>query len=159
MFNCFLVEGFLEALSTKVVHVLFKGHDAFKFNNYRGITVGPILPKLFAMILDKRLSEWVEQNGLHAKGQAGFRKNYHTIDQLFILQTLIEQRKAKKKPLHCCFVNFKKAFNTMSHEVLWQVLAGLGVEGRFLQCLQAMYAKDTILINHPSEGITSSFRC
>jgi hypothetical protein len=22
-----------------------------------------------------------------------------------------------------------------------------------------MYAKDTILINHPSEGVTSSFRC
>jgi hypothetical protein len=43
--------------------------------------------------------------------------------------------------------------------MLWQVLAGLGVEGHFLQCLQAMYAKDTVRINHPSEGATSSFRC
>jgi hypothetical protein len=25
--------------------------------------------------------------------------------------------------------------------------------------LQVMYAKDTIRINHPSEGVTSSFRC
>jgi hypothetical protein len=47
----------------------------------------------------------------------------------------------------------------MPHEVLWQVLAGLGVEGRFLQCLQAMYAKDTVRITHPSEGVTSSFKC
>jgi hypothetical protein len=39
------------------------------------------------------------------------------------------------------------------------VLAGLGVEGRFLRCLQAMYAKDTIHINHLSEGVTTSFRC
>jgi hypothetical protein len=39
------------------------------------------------------------------------------------------------------------------------MLAGLGVEGRFLRCLQAMYAKDTICINHPSEGVTFSFRC
>jgi hypothetical protein len=61
-FNCFLVEGFLEALSTRVVHVLFKGGDAFEFDNYRGITVGPILVKLFAMILDKRLSEWAKQH-------------------------------------------------------------------------------------------------
>jgi len=59
-FNCFLAEGFLEALSTGVVHALFKGGDASKFDNYRGITVGPILAKLFAMILDKRLSEWAE---------------------------------------------------------------------------------------------------
>ncbi len=34
-----------------------------------------------------------------------------------------------------------------------------GVEGPFLRCLQAMYAKDTIHINHPREGVTSSFKC
>ncbi len=39
------------------------------------------------------------------------------------------------------------------------MLAGLRVGGRFLQCLHAMYAKDTVCINHPSEGVTSSFRC
>ncbi len=73
-----------------MVHTLFKGGDASKFDNYKGITVGPILAKLFAMILDKRLSEWAEQHGLRAKGQAEFRKDYCTTDQLFILRTLIE---------------------------------------------------------------------
>jgi len=111
------------------------------------------------MILDKRLSEWAEQHGLCAKGQAGFRKDYRTINQLFILRTLIEHGKAKKKPLYYCFVDLKKTFDIVSHEALWQVLVGLGVKGRFLQCLQAMYAKDTIRINHPSEGVTSSFGC
>jgi hypothetical protein len=67
-FNCFLEEGFPEALSTGVVHALVKGGDDSKFDNYRGITIGPILAKLFAMILEKRLSEWVEQHGLCAKG-------------------------------------------------------------------------------------------
>jgi hypothetical protein len=60
MFNCFLAEDFPKALSTGVVHALFKGGDAFEFNNYRGITIGPILTKLFALILDKRLNKWVE---------------------------------------------------------------------------------------------------
>ncbi len=40
-FNCFLVEGFLEALSTKVVHVLFKRGDASEFDNYMWITIRP----------------------------------------------------------------------------------------------------------------------
>jgi hypothetical protein len=57
MFNYFLVEGFPTALSIKVVHALFKGGNAFEFDNYMGITIGPILAKLFAMILDKRSSE------------------------------------------------------------------------------------------------------
>jgi hypothetical protein len=111
------------------------------------------------MILDKRLNKWVEQHGLHAKGQAGFRKDYRTINQLFILRILIKQSKAKKKPLYFCFMDFKKAFDIVPHEKMWQVLAGFRVEGRFLQYLQVMYAKDTVRINHPSEGVTFSFRC
>jgi hypothetical protein len=63
VFNYFLTKGFLKTLSTKVVHVIFKGDDAFEFDNYRGITVRPILAKLFAMILDKRLSEWAACQG------------------------------------------------------------------------------------------------
>jgi hypothetical protein len=93
------------------------------------------------------------------KGQVGFCKDYHTTNQFFILQTLIEQNKAKKKPLYCYFVDFKKTFDTMSCEVLWQVLAGFKVEGHFLRCLQTMYAKDIVCIKHLSEVVTSSFRC
>jgi hypothetical protein len=67
-FNCFLTKGFWEALSIRVVHTLFKGVDAFEFDNYKWIMVGPILAKLFAMIFDKKFSEWTEQHGLRAKG-------------------------------------------------------------------------------------------
>jgi hypothetical protein len=59
-FNCFLAKGFLEAFSTRVVHALFKGGNASEFDNYRGIIIGLIVAKLFAMILNKRLSEWTE---------------------------------------------------------------------------------------------------
>jgi hypothetical protein len=55
-FNYFFEEGFPEALSIGVVHALFKRGDASKFDNYKGIIVGLVLAKLFAMILDKRLS-------------------------------------------------------------------------------------------------------
>ncbi len=89
-FNCFLAEGFIKALSTRVVHTFFKGGDASEFDNYRGITIWPMLAKLFTMILDKRLNKWVEQDGLHAKGQTRFHKDYRTTDQLFILQILIK---------------------------------------------------------------------
>jgi len=56
-------------------------------------------------------------------------------------------------------VDFKKAFDIVPHEVFWQMFASLEVEGRFLRCLQAMCAKDTVRINHPNEGVTSNWRC
>jgi hypothetical protein len=45
VFNCFLVEGFPEALSTGVVYALFKGGDASEFDNYRGNNGGAYLSK------------------------------------------------------------------------------------------------------------------
>jgi hypothetical protein len=72
---------------------------------------------------------------------------------------LIKQSKAKRKPLYCYFVDLKKTFDIVPREVLWQVLTNIRVKGCFLQCLQAMYAKDTVRINHPSEGVTSNCRC
>ncbi len=56
-------------------------------------------------------------------------------------------------------MDFKKVFDIVSREMMWQVLTGLEVEGHFLRCLQVMYVKDTIRINHPNEGVTSNFRC
>jgi hypothetical protein len=72
VFNCFLVKGFPETLSIGVVHMFFKGGDASEFDNYKGV------------------NKWAEQHGLCAKGQVRFRKDYRTIDQLFILWTLIK---------------------------------------------------------------------
>jgi len=66
--NKLLQQGYLVGLSTGVIHALHKGGDALQFENYRGITVGPVLAKVFAMILEARLSSWAEERGLRAKG-------------------------------------------------------------------------------------------
>jgi hypothetical protein len=73
-FNSFLAKGCLKALSTGVVHAFFKGGDASKFDNYRGITVGPILAKLFVMILDKRLTSGLNNMGCMPRVKLGFAK-------------------------------------------------------------------------------------
>ncbi len=75
------------------------------------------------MIFDKRLSEWAEQHGLRAKGQAGFHKDYRITDQLFILQTLIEQSKAKKKALYFMLCGLQKG---VRYYVAWSAMAGVG---------------------------------
>ena len=142
MFNKMLNEGYCDTLSVGVVHALYKGRDCHDFDSYRGITVAPVIAKVSAMILEDRLRRWAEANGLRAQGQAGFRKDHRTTDNLFILRTLIEQNMLAKNKLYCCFVDFRKAFDTVSRDLLWQVLAGLGISGRILDCLQSMYQQD-----------------
>jgi hypothetical protein len=90
VFNKLLQQGYSTGLSTGIIHALHKDGDALQFENYRGITVGPVLAKVFAMILEAQLSNWVEKRGLCARGQASFRKDFRTTDNLYILRTLIE---------------------------------------------------------------------
>jgi hypothetical protein len=47
-----LLGGYSASLSIRIIHALQKGGDALQFENYRGITVGPVLAKVFAMILE-----------------------------------------------------------------------------------------------------------
>jgi hypothetical protein len=68
VFNKLLQQGYSTGLSIGVIHALHKGGDALQFENYKGIIVGPVLAKVFAMILEARLSNWAEERGLRARG-------------------------------------------------------------------------------------------
>jgi hypothetical protein len=158
-FNKILREGYCESLSVGIIHAMYKGGDCSQFDNYKGITVGPVLAKVFAMILESCISQWVETNDLCAKGQASFRKDFRTTNNLFILRTLIEQARFQKKKLYTCFVDFKKTFDTVPRDLLWQVLEGLGISGRILECLRSMSRQDQACLHHPKEGLTPTFLC
>jgi hypothetical protein len=85
LFNKLLSEGFCSSLVVGVIHALFKSGDVSSVDNYRGITVDPMIAKLFAMVLESRLSSWAERKGIQARGQAGFRQDYRIMDNLFML--------------------------------------------------------------------------
>ncbi len=131
-FNKILREGYCESLSVGIIHALYKGGDCSQFDNYKGIIVGPVLAKVFVMILESHISQWAKTNDLRAKGHAGFRKDFRTTYNLFIFRTLTEQARFQKKQLYTCFVDLKKAFDTIPRDLLWQVLEGLGISGRIL---------------------------
>jgi hypothetical protein len=119
---------------------IHKGGDVNDPGNYRGIAVGSLLAKLYACMLNEKLMKWTERHGLRARGQAGFRKDHRTTDQTFVVRTLIEKAKANKQPLYSCFVDFKKAYDTVPRDLLWTKLERIGVHGEFMRALKALYA-------------------
>jgi hypothetical protein len=70
-----------------------------------------------------------------------------------------QQTKFQKKQPYTCFVDFKKAFDTIPRDMLWQVQEGLGISGRILECLRSMYRQDHACLHHPEEGLTPTFLC
>ena len=79
--------------------------------NYRPITLLSCFGKLFTAILNNRLNDYAEKCELITSCQAGFRKGFSTVDNLFIIQSLIDILKSQKKKLYCAFIDFKQAFD------------------------------------------------
>ena len=65
--------------------------------NYRGITLLPIVAKIYSKVLANRLLDWCIRNNILAREQFGFRPDHQTTDAIFILQTLIEGLSARMK--------------------------------------------------------------
>ena len=85
LYNCLLAAEAPtpEAWKTTIVTVVHKSGDRKLPQNYRPISMIPMLYKLFAKLLSRRLTPILERSQPHE--QAGFQKGYSTVDQIFAL--------------------------------------------------------------------------
>ena len=109
-------------------------------NNYRGITLLSCLGKLFTLCLNNRLAIFSTNRGTIGEEQAAFREGYSTLDHAFVLNELINlYLKGKKKRLYCCFIDYKKAFDTIRRSALWSKMIKNGINGKILRVIYNMY--------------------
>ena len=117
-----------------------------------------MLAKLFATVMDQRMTRWAEVAIRDRVRKPDFARTTVLIGQLSTLHTLIRKYRPLNSKLFCCSVDFEKAFDTVDRGVLWAVLQNLGVCGDFLRCLQSMYAQDSAAVR-AGGGISETFRC
>jgi hypothetical protein len=130
-----------EEWSKAVIVPLFKKGDKRDPFNYRGISLLSVVGKTFAQVLNMRIMEWVEEGNKLSEEQGGFRAKRGCPDQIFILNELIEKTCQKGGNLFTCFIDLKKAYDSVSRVALWKVLWEKGVRGKMWRVLQQMYRR------------------
>ena len=159
LFNCMLFSHFPARLSVRLITALSKSGDKLDMGNCRGITVGSVVAKLFAMPLEQRIASWAEEHAVRAKGQAGFKGKTSARPTRSLIDKQKQYRlKGKAGKLYCCFVAFRKGFDTVPCAVLWQGLEGIGVHGKILDIIKSLYAHDSAAMQS-TQGISAIFRC
>ena len=81
------------------ITVLFKKGDRSLGNNIAyGISLLSIVGKLFADIILQRLHILAER--VYAESQSGYRKGRSTIDSIFTLRQVMEEKRTSKRPAY-----------------------------------------------------------
>ena len=122
---------------------IYKDGQRLDPSNYRGITISSCFGKLFLTILNDRLMGFAKSKNLLDKSQLGFIRGNRTSDAHIIIHNLIRKIcHNKTEKIFSCFVDFRKAFDTIPRDILLQKLQNLGINGKFYNILRKMYVSD-----------------
>ena len=115
---------------------LFKAGNKSQFTNYRPVSLLPQFSKILEKLFNNRLNNIIEKNNILSDPQYSFRNNRSTSLALMDLIEQITDNLDNKKTTIGIFIDLKKAFDTVNHELLLEKLKFYGVRGianRWLQ--------------------------
>ena len=112
-----------EFKDASIIHLFKRKGNPLLCDNRRGISLLLIAGKVLARVLLNRLNEQFEQSGLLPESQCGFRKDRGTVDMIFTARQLQEKCQEQNITLYMTFVDLTKAFDTVSREDLWKIMA------------------------------------
>ncbi len=123
------------------VFVLYKGRgNPLDPNSYRGISLTPIMAKMYERVLLFRLQVWASTTPIANLPQFGFRKGCSTIQAVFMLQSVVhEVVSIARRPLHAIFVDLTKAFPSIDRDAMFKFLADRGAPSHLLKAIRAFY--------------------
>jgi hypothetical protein len=126
-----------------IIVPIHKKCDKTGCNNYRGISLLSTAYKILSNILLARLTPYM--NEIMGDHQCGFRRNRSTVDQIFYILQILEKKWEYNGMVHQLFIDFKKAYDSVKREVLYNILIGFDIPKKLVRlikmCLNETYSK------------------
>ena len=148
---------FPDDLKIAKVFPVYKSGDKSDISNYRPISVLSFFSKVFEKIMYNHVIDFINTNNLLSKQQFGFRKHHSTNHAVI---TLIDQISAALdcgKAVVGCYIDLKKAFDTVNHRILIEKMQRYGIRGHILDWFKSYLnnRKQFTHINHTNSDLNS----
>ena len=105
-------------------------------NNYRGITISPIISKAFEHVLKSSFLEHLTTS----QHQYGLKKNSSTVHELHCLRETVTYFVNNDSRVFCTFLDASKAFDHLVHSGLFLKLMDRNVPANFLNVIISWYS-------------------
>jgi hypothetical protein len=99
--------------------------------------------KIICNILLSRFTPYTED--IIGEHQCGFRRNRSTTDHIFCIHEILEKKWEYNEAVHRLFIDFKKVYDSVRREVLYNILIEFGIpmkQARLIKiCLNETYSR------------------
>ena len=129
-----------------VVNVPKHGSDPTDKDGYRGVSLISATLKLVDRVMGERVYDGMVERRRIRREQAGFRKVEEAMAQVCALVETLGRRARVGKPTYLAFIDFRKAFDSVSHGALMHRLHSEGVRGKTLRFFESQYASPTLRV-------------
>ena len=146
---------FPDLLKLVKVIPIHKGGSAQDVNNFRPISLLSIFDKMIEKIMHKQLYAFLEKQNILFQNQFGFRKNNSTVYALAQITEMIKVSIDSGKFGCVIFIDLRKAFDTVNHEILLNKLEHYGIRGNMLKWFQSYlsHCKQYVSVNGQSSEL------
>ncbi len=110
-----------------VVTLLYKDGDRSVASNYRPISILPALSKILERVVYTQMYNHIDRNKILSNAQFGFRKGHSMSTCILSLLNKIYKNIEKKEVTGMVFLDLKKAFDMVDHNILLSKLRKYGV--------------------------------
>ena len=104
-------------MKTARVIPLYKSGNVDDVNNYRPVSILPILSKIFERIVYNRVYSFLEKYNLLNHSQYGFRKGKSTIQAVLDQLEFVYKNIDSGNVVISFFIDFSKAFDCIDHDI------------------------------------------
>ena len=130
IFNASLAKGIVpDVWKLAKITPIFKTGARNEKNNYRPISVLSVFAKLFEKVVHDQLSDFLFSNSKLTMSQFAYRKLHSTITSLISVSDYWYENIDKNDVNFALFLDLKKAFDTVDHEILIRKLKVYGIDG------------------------------